>query len=982
MSNSTQSRRLPSGGAIDRTKTLKFTFNGRSMYGHPGDTLASALMANGVSLIARSFKYHRPRGFYGAGSEDPNSMLSVRDGYGHEPAIRAGQVRLVDGMAASSVSGWPTVGFDVGAIAQIASGILAAGFYYKTFKWPNWMLFEPALSKVTGFGRPGDEPGRRSVRHRHASCDVLIIGAGPAGLAAARALQGSGLRVVVADDQAESGGSCKWETALIDGQPAHTWCDTVVREIESDLKISVLRSSTVTSAYENNVFMLVQILHDERGVRGECYWKLKARHVVLATGMIDRPLLFEGNDRPGVMLSSAVRRLIGEFAVAPAKRLAIYANNDGAYLTAFDANRAGLQVTAIIDTRAAHHSIHADEAKRLGIQCCFESHIEKTSGYRHLSGIVVRQADGRRRRFACDGLAVSGGWAPLIHLAAHRGVKPFYDEAQSIFICREVPSGWFAVGGAQGTLELADVIEESGHAAAAIAKERNVAAAPIRPCVEALSMGTTTPSWMPDTGSPKKTWVDLQNDVKISDIEIAARENYTSVEHLKRYTTLGMGTDQGRTSNVNGLAVMASLTGRQISAVGTTTFRPPYTAVRMETIANRRQGNLFRPRRYLPADDTHRAHGAVIEDFGWERPDWYRSNGARREAAIAAEMIAVREHVGVYDGSSLGKIEVSGPDAAPFLAKFYVSNIATLKPGKVRYSVMLHDDGVIFDDGVVTCIGPNHFLASPTSGNAEAVAAWFERWRQTEWPDMKVAISPVTSNWASMAIAGPKARALLERLEPEFDVSGNAFPHMEFREGTVGGVFARVARISFTGELQYEITVQSRYAGALLSRLVAADATLSPRLVGMEAWMRLRLEKGYIHVGSETNGRTTPLDVGMAPIVSKRKDDFIGKRSLRLSFATSSEREQLVGLKALDGVLEVGGRVMADGYASTPCPTIGYVTSACASPSVGASIGLALIEQGHQRCGETISVYCSGKVIHCQVCNTTFYDPDNKRLHA
>lgn len=982
MSISTQRYRLSNGGSIDRTKTLKFTFNGRSMYGHPGDTLASALMANGVSLIARSFKYHRPRGFYGAGSEDPNSMLSVRDGYSHEPAIRAGQVRLVDGMIATSVSGWPSVRFDVGAVAQMASSFLAAGFYYKTFKWPNWMLFEPAISKATGFGRPESIPDQRSVQHRHASCDVLVIGAGPAGLAAARSLQGSGLNVVVADDQAEPGGSCRWETASIDGQPASAWCVAAVCEIEADSKMTILRSTTVTAAYENNVFTLVQTLHDDRGICGERHWKLKANHVILATGMIDRPMLFEGNDRPGVMLSSAVRRLIGEFAVAPAKRLAVYTNNDSAYLTAFDAHRAGIQIASIIDTRARHHSIHAEEAEHLGIECYFESYIEKTSGYKRLSSVTARLENGGRRDFSCDGLAVSGGWAPLIHLAAHRGIKPFYDEVRSVFICREMPAGWSVIGGAKGTLGLADVMTESGSAATEIALNCNVRVTPIQPSVEALSLGSVAPVWVPRTGSPKKMWVDLQNDVKVSDVEIAARENYVSVEHLKRYTTLGMGTDQGRTSNVNGLAVMASQTGRQISAVGTTTFRPPYTAVRMGTIANRRQGDLYHPRRYLPADAIHEQHGAVMQDFGWERPDWYRSNGTDREAAVSVEMAAVREHVGVFDGSSLGKIEVTGPDAAAFLAKFYVSNILTVKPGKIRYSVMLHDDGVIFDDGVVTCIGENHFLASPTSGNAEAVAAWFERWRQTEWPTMKVAISPVTSNWASIAIAGPKARALLERLEPDFDVSTDAFRHMEFREGMLDGILARVARISFTGELQYEITVQSRYADALLQRLVADDANLSPRLVGMEAWMRLRLEKGYIHVGAETNGRTTPLDVGMGGIVSKRKDDFLGKRSLSLTFATSTEKEQLVGLKALDGVLEIGGRIMADGHSSAPCPTIGHVTSACVSPSVGASIGLALIEQGTQRHGETISVYCHGKVVRCQVCHTTFYDPENGRLHA
>jgi sarcosine oxidase subunit alpha len=970
--------RLPEGGLIDRTRTLNFTFNDTALRGHPGDTLASALIANGVSLIARSIKYHRPRGFYGAGLEDPNSMLAVKDDHGYDPAIRAGQVRLAEGLEASSVSGSPSLNFDVGAVAQLASGILAAGFYYKTFMWPNWKLFEPIIRRVTGFGCPQSGTDHRYVEHRHASCDVLVIGAGPAGLMTARALRGAGLKVVIADDQPTLGGSLLWETAEIDGQSALVFCSKTLAELESEATFALLPSTLVTAAYENNVFTLVQALHDARGLRGERHWKLRARHVVLATGMIDRPLLFDGNDRPGIMLSSSVRRLIGEFAVAPARRLAIYTNNDSAYLTAINARHAGMHVVAIIDTRAEQGAIHADEVRQLGIACHFDSQIETTFGYRRLSAVAVRGRDGKTRRIACDGLANSGGWTPLMHLAAHRGIKPAYDEERSIFVCRDLPADWFAVGGANGALDLETVLLEAEHAARAIAATKTVSPTGIK----AASFGGVTPQWLPQYGSPKKIWVDLQNDVKVSDINLAARENYTSIEHMKRYTTLGMGTDQGRTSNVNGLAVMAAVTGREITAIGTTTFRPPYNAVRMATIANGRQGDLYRPRRYLPADAIHRELGAVMEDFGWERPDWYRSNGAGRESAVASEMRAVREQVGVFDGSSLGKIEVTGPDAATFLAKFYVSNMATLKPGRIRYSVMLREDGVIFDDGVVTCIAANHFLASPTSGNAETVVAWFERWRQTEWPTMQVAISSVTDNWTAIAIAGPKSRELLQRLAPDFEFSSAAFPHMEFREGMLSGIHARVARISFTGELQYEIAVPSRYGAALMQALLAADTGLAPRAVGMEAWLRLRLEKGYLHLGSDTNGRTTPLDVGMACIVAKRQDDFIGKRSLSLPFATSIEREQLVGLTALDGKLRVGGRILATGHSHPPCPTDGYVTSACYSPSLRRSIGLALLERGRQREGATVSVFSAGAIVRCRVCNPTFYDPKNQRLHA
>ena len=552
-----------------------------------------------------------------------------------------------------------------------------------------------------------------------------------------------------------------------------------------------------------------------------------------------------------------------------------------------------------------------------------------------------------------------------------------------MFLADSLPEGWYAAGGVGGALDLETALAEGVRAAQSIGATTKT---PVRPApiqtVDARSFGTATPLWKPDYGKSSSMWVDFQNDVKVSDVELAARENYASVEHLKRYTTLGMGTDQGRTSNVNGLALLANLTARPIDAVGTTTFRPPYTAVRMGTIANRRQGDLYKPRRLLPAHAVHENLSAVFEDFGWERPDWYRCNGADREAAIAVEMAAVRTDVGVFDGSSLGKIEVTGPDAAEFLSRFYVSNMATLKPGRVRYSVMLKEDGVIYDDGVVACLAANHYLASPTSGQAEAVAAWFERWRQTEWPSMKVAISPVTSNWGTIALAGPQARDLLGRLKPDFDISNEAFPHMQIREGEIAGVAARIARISFTGELQYEISVPARYTASLLESVLASSGTLKPRAVGMEAWMRLRLEKGYLHLGSDTNGRTTPLDVGMANIVAKRQDDFIGKRSLSLAFATSPEREQLVGLVALEGTLRVGGRILSPGHTRPPCPTQGYVTSACFSPSVRESIGLALIERGAARLGETVSVYCLGTLIQCRIASPTFYDPANERLQT
>lgn len=977
-----QPNRLERGGTIDRSQPLTFTYNGRSMTGFRGDTVASALIANGVRVVGRSFKYHRPRGFFGIGVEDPNSMLAVRDAYGYEPAIRAGQVVLAEGIEVRSVTGWPSPEADFGAVAGLASGILAAGFYYKTMMWPNWKLFEPLVRRATGFGSLREQPQTRKVQHRHAVTDVLVIGAGPAGLEAALALSGRGLKIIVSEMDPVPGGTLNWEEATIDGAAARAWAAAAMERLASDPDVTVLASTIAGAAYENNVFSLVEALQDARGVRAERHWRVHARHVVLATGMTERPLLFANNDRPGVMVATAMRRLIAGYAAAPCRQMLVYANNDSGYLTALEARRAGVDVVAIVDTRPQLAALHADAAGSAGIRCLFEAQVVEVVGRSGVRAVDVMSARGVER-IACDGVAVAGGWTPLIHLACHRGARPVFDEVRSMFLVPQLPPRWWAVGGAAGTTDLAGSLADARLAAAGILAAEGATAfeAPTRE-VEALGYGSVSPGWRPAVGASNRIWVDFQNDVKVSDIEIAARENYVSIEHLKRYTTLGMGTDQGRTSNVNGLAVMAELTGRTIAEVGATTFRPMFSAVRMSTIAGGREGDLYRPRRYLPADAAHRLLDAEFEDFGWERPDWYRSNGADRESAVRAEMAAVRNSAGVFDGSSLGKIEVVGPDAAGFLARFYVSNMATLKPGSIRYSLMLGEDGVIFDDGVVACLGENRFLAGPTSGHAESVAALFERWRQTEWPGSRVSIANVTSNWGSIAVAGPRARDVLKRLDLDFDISAAGFRHMQIREGTWRGVPVRVARVSFTGELQYEISVQARYTECLLHSLLAGSRDIAPRPVGMEAWLRLRLEKGYIHLGSDTNGRTGPAEVGWGQQAARRADDFIGKRSMTLAFALSPEREQLVGLVALEGRLEVGARVLKPGNSAPPCPTEGYVTSACESPSAGHSIGLALIERGFQRKGEEITLFSSGRAVRARIVDPVFYDPENERLRC
>lgn len=980
--------RLPQGGLIDRGRPLEFTFDSRPLSGYQGDSLASALMANGVRVVARSMKYHRPRGIFAAGLEEPNAMLAVRDGFGYDPAVRAGQVQLAQGMEVRSLTGWPALGFDLGAVAQAAGGLLKAGFYYKTFMWPTWWLYEPFIRRSTGFGRPDPTAPRRACDQRHASCDVLIVGGGVAGLAAAAGLLESGLRVVIADDRPRLGGALLWEPARIDGKTGADWAVACQGKLEAAENVQVLAATLVTGAYEGNFFTLLQTLPGsdgegaKGGVKAECLWKVQARHVVLATGAVERPLVFAGNDRPGVMLASALRRYLGEFGVAPGREIAVFTNNDGGYRTALAASQAGLGVAAVVDSRPVAGSGAAESVEAAGIACIRSAEVVATSGYKGLRSVTVAPlGGGPARRLNCEVLAVSGGSTPLIHLAAHRGARPVYDDRAAAFVCPQLPEGWLVAGHANGPCGLAEALEQGLAAAQVLRNKNNVPRAALaRPAATGPEAEPAAPFWRATTGRASTMWVDLQNDVTVADIELAAREGYQAVEHLKRYTTLGMGTDQGRTSNVNGLAVLAELTGRGLDEVGTTTFRPPYAGVRMATIAHVRHGDLYRPRRLMPAHDSHVAAGAVFEDFGWQRPDWYRCNGETREAAVGAEMAAVRGAVGVFDASPLGKIEVSGPDAAAFLDRFYVTNVMTLKPGALRYSVMLREDGIIFDDGVLACLGTGFYLASPTSGQADAVARWIERWRQTEWPAMKVAVAPVTANWASLALAGPRARDLLKTLNPSFDVSAETFRQMQIREGRLDGVPARIARVSFTGELQYEVSVPARYGRDLLEGFLAAGAALGVRRVGMEAWLRLRLEKGYIHVGADTNGRTTPDDIGMAALVRNKQADFIGKRSLNLPYGRNPVREQLVGVKALRGRLEVGGRVLAAGHSLPPCPSEGYVTSACDSPAAGGSIGLALIERGFARLGEAVRIYCGGRLVEAEICPAAFYDPEGGRL--
>jgi len=987
MNTAEQSYRLPVGGLIDRRRSISFTFDGRPMTGFAGDTAASALLAAGVRIVGRSFKAHRPRGVFAAGVEEPNAVISVLQETSFEPMMRATQVVLREGMAFRSLNAWPSAKHDAAAIFGLAAPLMVSGFYYKTFLWPSWKFYEGFIRRAAGIGRLRPAPDRIHYEHVHESTDILVIGGGPAGLVAAQGLVESGLSVTLAEDQPQLGGSLLWDSARIDGIASADWAAACERRLRRAGNIRVLSSSTVCGAYEGNLFVISERAINARGVPVHRIRKLQAKHVILAPGAVERPIPFQNNDRPGVMLASALRRYVNQYAVAPGRRAVIFTNNDSAYWAACDLVERGINVAALIDCRPAAGVAARRAVESRGIAARFDSQILDVRGRRGVTGVTVGNNESRAREsLACDLLGVSGGWTPLVHLASHRGPRPVYDPGLAAFVMRELPSGWVQAGSVAATGSIAEAMSQGAAAARALIQvnARSAVISAEMPAVDEPANVAPGPFWREVAGDPGRMWIDFQSDVTARDVALAARENYASVEHLKRYTTTGMAIDQGRTSNVNALSILARETNRDVGEVGVTTFRPPFVGLKMNAVAGIGRGPLHAPMRRTPLHDEHLGLSADMVDFGpWRRPDHYGKNGPDRERSVAVEMAAVREGVGLFDASPLGKIEVAGLDAAVFLDRFYISNLLTLKPGDIRYSLMLREDGVVFDDGVIACLSPTHFLASPTSAHADQVAALFERWRQTEWPKLRVAVASVSSNWATLAIAGPRARDLLSRLQPSMPIDPQSFRHMNFRPGSILGVSCRIARVSFTGELQFEISVRSRFAAALWRHLLNAGEDLGIRAVGMEAWLRLRLEKGFIHIGTDTDGRSTPDDIGFGAIAARKTADFLGKRSLSLSYMAGSDRERLVGLRTAKGVkLEVGGRIFAPGHTKPPAPTDGRVTSACFSPSAGGWIGLALLTNGRGSIGSKVTIYQMGRQIQATVVAPPFYDPSGIRMQA
>ncbi len=981
--------RLPVGGRIDRARPIDFQWEGRTLQGFAGDTLASALLANGVRIVGRSFKLHRPRGIYACGPDEPNAVVDLEWGDRHDPNALATMVELLPGMRVRGVNAWPSVARDVFGWLDCLHDFLPAGFYYKTLMAGGWRNYENSVRALAGLGRVRQSPDPLRYEARYADCDILIVGGGAAGLAAARAAAASGLDIVLVDEHAEWGGSLAWRDARIDGGPGSAWAAATAAALATTGSARLMVRTTAFGSYDHGAFGLIE--HRSSAAEGwaeERLWQVRARQVILATGAIERPLVFPDNDRPGIMGADAAYQYLRRFAVLPGRRIVVTTNNDSAYEPAAALARAGARVT-IVDVRDAG-SLAAPAAVDAGVEVIAGVAILGTTGARGVTGVALGSPSARSTREAvsridCDLVAVSGGWSPAVHLYSQSGGKVRYDAARAAFLPGPARDNQHLSGGLLGIDDLAAALE-SGHRAGVVAARalgREVTlAAPVAD--QAPVASPLKPVWRSAVRGARQ-WVDFQNDVTVADVELAAREHYVSVEHLKRYTTLGMAHDQGKTSNVNGLAILAERTGREIPAVGTTTFRPPYTPVSMGALAGLRRGPLYAPRHFLPLHDDHAALGAVFREYGgWMRPAAYPRAGETLDAAVQREALAVRQGVGLFDGSSLGKIEVAGPDAAAFLNLIYYNEIATLKPGRLRYCLMLRETGIVFDDGVVARLADDRFLLSPSSSHTEGVLAALELWHQTEFPAMRVAFHNVTGAWATIAVSGPRARAVLALLAPEIDAGDKALPHMSLAECRIGGVAARIARVSFTGERTYEISVPTGYAQSLWALLREVGGRFAITPYGVETLSLLRAEKGYILIGVDTDGTTLPADLGMPGPATGKPVDFVGKRSLLTPDALRGNRRQLVGLKSADPklVLPIG----AHGYVreDSGARSIGWVTSSAFSPWLGRSIALGMIEGGIDRAakGEKVELFSEGKTFKAQVVTPCFYDPAGERLRG
>jgi sarcosine oxidase, subunit alpha len=1000
--------RSAAGGRIDRGRSLHFTFDGRPFTGFEGDTLASALLANGVHLVGRSFKYHRPRGILAAGSEEPNALVAVRrDDARYTPNLRATQVELYDGLEAQSQNRWPSLAFDVGALNDFLSPFMPAGFYYKTFMWPRgaWKsLYEPYIRAAAGLGRSPTRADPDRYSNRFAHCDVLVVGAGPSGLAAAAAAAQGGARVFVCDEQSELGGSLLTDgdgerSAQIDGVPAHAWLGRTLDTLARNPRVTLLPRTTAFGYFPHNLVGLNQRLTDHLAnphpdQPRERQWQVRAKQVVLATGAIERPLVFPGNDRPGIMLATSARTYLNRYGVIPGSRVVIVTACDEAYRAALDLHDAGVFIACIADVRARAERALPEAAREAGLPVQTHTTVVGTSGRLRVNAVQLARIDSREQvldgiqTMPCDLVLMSGGFTPSVHLFSQSRGKLAWDEKVGSFVPAQAAERARSAGACRGLFGLHAALQDGASAGAAAASDAGSVGTPRQYVVTTVdgTSGTYTGALPQPGGSAgTKAFVDWQNDVTSKDLALATREGFRSIEHIKRYTTTGMATDQGKTSNLNALGIVSRTLEKAIPEVGLTTFRMPYTPVTFGSFAGFSRGELFDPARTTPMHDWAASRGAVFEDVSlWKRARYFPRKAEDMHAAVARECLAVRKSCGIFDASTLGKIEVVGKDAVTFMNRMYINAWTSLAVGRSRYGILLRDDGFVYDDGVVARTAQDRFHVTTTTGGAARVLALMEDYAQTEWTDLSVWLTSTTEQWAVIAVQGPNARRVLQGLVEGIDISAPAMPHMSVGRGRICGVPMLLLRVSFTGELGFEVNVPADFGPAVWEAIYEAGQQHGITPYGTEAMHVLRAEKGYIIVGQDTDGTVTPDDAGLSWAIGKSKADFVGKRSLQRPTMMSPDRKQLVGLLTTDPkvLLDEGAQVMQDRGRRPPVRPIGHITSSYHSAILGRSIALGLVSGGRARIGQTLYVPMPDGDVPVQVTSPVFYDKEGTRINA
>ena len=980
--------RLEQGGLIERDRPLNFIFDGKGYRGYQGDTLASALMASGVRVVGRSFKYHRPRGIVTASSAEPNALVELRTGGRKEPNTRMTVIELYDGLVASSQNRWPSLSFDIGAVNQLASPIFVAGFYYKTFMWPGILwekLYEPIIRRAAGLGRATYEQDPDRYEKSYAHCDVLVIGAGPAGLMAALTAGRAGARVMLVDEGAVFGGTLLSENNEIAGKSGTAWAKETVAELAALPEVTLVARTAVFGWYDDNNFGAVERVADHKLVPDrheprQRYWRILAKRAILATGAEERPLVFGGNDRPGVMLSTAARSYLNRFAAAPGETGVIFTNNNSGYRTARDLKAKGVRVAAVIDARSDAAMLETGGAPV--VKGAVVTDVEGARGVER----VAFSRGGQTEHLECDFVAMAGGFNPVVHLACHRGAKPRWDDALAAFLPPNVGSALIAAGSANGSMTLSQCLREGAKAGAVAAEETGFQVKPAQLPQAGDESYQITPLWWVRE-STTKAFVDFQNDVTAKDIPLTAREGYRSIELAKRYTTLGMATDGGKLSNVNGIGILAEATGKTMAEVGTTTYRPYYVPVSFGAIAGPFRGHHFQPVRKTSLHEWAQELGAVFVETGlWMRSSWFPlAHETEWLTSVIREVKAVRERVGICDVSTLGKMDIQGPDAAELLNRLYCNGWNTLEIGKARYGLMLREDGIVFDDGTTSRLAEDHFFMTTTTANAARVMAHIEFCHQALWPELDVQYVSVTEQWAQMAVAGPKARATLQKICDRVELNDDSFPYLAAKEVSIlGGLTARLFRISFSGEHAYELSVPADYGNLAAKSLMHAGQEFGITPYGVEALSVMRIEKGHV-AGGELNGTTTAADLGLGRMMSSKKD-YIGRMMAQREGLVRPDREVVVGIRSVtrSDRLKAGAHLLTKGDAPSLENDQGYITSVAFSPMLDMWVGLALCKRGRERHGEVMQVFNGVNGVHMlgEICDPVHYDKENRKLHA